>query len=223
MIKNNDGYLVYNFRGQAKSKFDVKLNLDSNLIVSDLIQLINQIKPKNIILVGLSIGGLYAAMTLEKGIEAKGLVLINTLRKPSERLNWINNAMVNAVKLAGTPLILDMVMPVMASPKFLDQLKDNSLKYENYLGLDDFNGISKLMHGGFTANWNFDWSKIDIPTMVMTGHYDKVFRIPEDINELIQKINNVRRIEVPECGHLIPLEDPELFSYHLNGFIKSIK
>ncbi len=223
LIKNSDGYLVYNFRGQAKSKFDVKLNLDSNLIVSDLIQLINQIKPKNIILVGLSIGGLYAAMTLEKGIEAKGLVLINTLRKPSERLNWINNAMVNAVKLAGTPLILDMVMPVMASPKFLDQLKDNSLKYENYLGLDDFNGISKLMHGGFTANWNFDWSKIDIPTMVMTGHYDKVFRIPEDINELIQKINNVRRIEVPECGHLIPLEDPELFSYHLNGFIKSIK
>ena len=87
----------------------------------------------------------------------------------------------------------------------------------------NFNGISKLMHGGFTANWNFDWSKIDIPTMVMTGHYDKVFRIPEDINELIQKINNVRRIEVPECGHLIPLEDPELFSYHLNGFIKSIK
>ena len=79
------------------------------------------------------------------------------------------------------------------------------------------------MHGWFTANWNFDWSKIDIPTMVMTGHYDKVFRIPEDINELIQKINNVRRIEVPECGHLIPLEDPELFSYHLNGFIKSIK
>ena len=59
--------------------------------------------------------------------------------------------------------------------------------------------------------------------MVMTGHYDKVFRIPEDINELIQKINNVRRIEVPECGHLIPLEDPELFSYHLNGFIKSTK
>ena len=29
-------------------------------------------KPKNIILVGLSIGGLYAAMTLEKGIKAKG-------------------------------------------------------------------------------------------------------------------------------------------------------
>ena len=69
---------------------------------------------KNMVLVGYSIGGLYAAMSLSKGVEAKGLVLINTLRKPSERLNWINNAMANAVKFGGTSLILDMTLPVIA-------------------------------------------------------------------------------------------------------------
>ena len=221
--KNNDGYLVFNFRGQTNSKFESDLNLSAKLIVKDFVDLINFLKPENIVLVGLSIGGLYAAMSLFNGIQAKGLVLINTLRKPSERLNWINNAMANAVKFGGTSLILDMTLPVVASPKFLSKMRQNALNYENYLGLDDYNGISKLMHGGFTTNWNFDWSKLDLPVLVLTGHFDKVFRIEEDINDLIKNIKNVKRIEVPECGHLIPLEDPELFSYHLNAFIISLK
>ena len=223
LINNKDGYLVYNFRGQANSKFESSLDLSAELIVKDLVDLINFLKLENIVLIGLSIGGLYAAMSLFNGVQAKGLVLINTLRKPSERLNWINNAMANAVKFGGTSLILDMTLPVVASPKFLSKMKDNALKYENYLGLDDYNGVSKLMHGGFTTNWDFDWGKLDLPVLVLTGHFDKVFRIEEDINDLIKRIKNVRRIEIPECGHLIPLEDPELFSYHLSGFIQSLK
>ena len=223
LIKNFDGYLAYNFRGQAKSKFEPSLILSAELIVKDLVKLINFLELKNIVLVGLSVGGLYAAMSLFNGVQAKGLVLINTLRKPSERLNWINNAMANAVKFGGTQLIIDMTLPVIASPKFLSKMRENALKYENYLGLDDYNGVSKLMHGGYTTNWNFDWSKLDLPVLIMTGHHDKVFRIEEDINDLIKKIQNVRRIDISECGHLIPLEDPELFSYHLNGFIGSVK
>ena len=41
LIKNDDGYLVYNFRGQAKSKFETNLDLSAELIVSDLVNLIN--------------------------------------------------------------------------------------------------------------------------------------------------------------------------------------
>ena len=223
LIRNNDGYLVYNFRGQSQSKFDRDLELNDEIIVNDLISLLNFIKPKNIVLIGLSIGGLYASKSILKGVKAKGLVLINTLRKPSERLNWINNAMVNAVRFGGTALILDMVLPMLASPKFLSKMKSDALKYENYLGLDDYNGVTKLLYGGYTTNWDFDWGKLGLPVLIMSGHYDKVFRVEEDINDLIKNVKNVRRIEAPECGHLIPVEDPELFSYHLNGFIYSLK
>ena len=45
------------------------------------------------------------------------------------------------------------------------------------------------MEGSLSANWSFDWSKINIPTLVMTGHLDKMFRIPEDIEELEKKGN----------------------------------
>ncbi len=220
--KDGNGYLSYNFRGQKQSKFDDNLNLDSDLIVSDLISLIKFVNPKNIILVGLSIGGLYAAMSIKKGVNAKGLVLINTLRKPSERLDWINRAASHAAEFAGTSIIMDMLMPVIASPEFLSKIKSNALNPANYKSLESNNGINKLMKGGFAANWDFPWSELNVTTMVMTGHYDKVFRVEQDINELIVSMKKVIRIEIPECGHLIPLEQPEQFSYHLRGFIKNL-
>ena len=73
-----------------------------------------------------------------------------------------------------------------------------------------------------SANWSFDWSKIKIPTLIMTGHLDKMFRIPEDIKELVKKIKNPITIELPSCGHLIPLEEPDQFSDHIINFAKNL-
>ena len=56
----------------------------------------------------------------------------------------------------------------------------------------------------------------------MTGHLDKMFRIPEDIEELEKKIKNSKTIELPNCGHLIPLEEPEEFSDHIIKFAKNL-
>ena len=56
------GYLTYNFRGQINSSFDESINLTSEIIISDLLKLIDHLNLKNIILCGLSIGGLYATI-----------------------------------------------------------------------------------------------------------------------------------------------------------------
>jgi 3-oxoadipate enol-lactonase len=50
IVNEGNGYLAYNFRGQEKSKFDKGLTLDTNMIVSDLVLLINSLDLKNIIL-----------------------------------------------------------------------------------------------------------------------------------------------------------------------------
>ena len=222
IIKNGNGFLAYNFRGQEQSKFDNKLILDTDLIVSDLCLLIEKLKPNNIILVGLSIGGLYASLALEKGIKSKGLVLINTLRKNNPRLKWINKTMVNVARYGGTALLMDMNMPVIVSPSFLEKMKSNALNPSNYKGLEKNSGIFKLMQGSLTANWDIDWSKIEVPVLVMTGHHDKVFRIPDDIDQISNSMKNVQRLEFTDCGHLIPLEKPIEFATHLNTFVKNL-
>ena len=58
-----NGYLTYNFRGQINSSFDESINLTSEIVISDLLKLFQHLNLKNIILCGLSIGGLYAAIS----------------------------------------------------------------------------------------------------------------------------------------------------------------
>jgi len=222
ITEEGNGFLTYNFRGQDISKFSDKLNLDTDLIVSDLCLLIEKLKLKNLILVGLSIGGLYASLALEKGIKSQGLVLINTLRKNNTRLKWINETMVNVARYGGTSLLMDMNMPVIASPSFLDKMKPNALNPSNYKGLEENTGIFKLMKGSLTANWDIDWSKIEVPVLIMTGHHDKVFRIANDIDQIAYSMKNVQRLEFSDCGHLIPLEKPKEFAIHLNEFAKKL-
>ena len=222
ITEEGNGFLTYNFRGQDLSKFNDELNLDTDLIVSDLCLLLENLKLKNVILVGLSIGGLYASLALEKGIKCIGLVLINTLRTNNTRLKWINETMVNVARFGGTSLLMDMNMPVIASPSFLDKMKPNALNPNNYKGLEENSGIFKLMKGSLTANWDINWSKIDVPVLIMTGHHDKVFRIPDDIDMIANSMNVVQRIEFPDCGHLIPLEKPKEFATHLNQFVNKL-
>ena len=56
----------------------------------------------------------------------------------------------------------------------------------------------------------------------MTGHLDKMFRIAEDIEDLVKKIKNPIISELPNCGHLIPLEEPEQFSDQIIKFAKNL-
>ena len=78
------------------------------------------------------------------------------------------------------------------------------------------------MEGSLSANWSFEWSKINIPTLIMTGHLDEMFRISEDIEELTKKIKNVIKVDLPNCGHLIPLEEPEQFTDHIINFVNNL-
>ena len=130
--------------------------------------------------------------------------------------------MVNAAKVGGPALIMDMGMPVIASPEFLKKMEEKALDSDNYKPLNEDDDIFKLMKGSLTADWSFDWSLLKLPTLIMTGHFDKMFRIPEDIDEIIGKMQNVKRIEMPQCGHLIPLEKPELFSDYINDFAEQL-
>jgi len=111
------GTLVYNFRGQAESAFTPDADLGPVTIVEDLKRIVDHVAPPRPILAGLSIGGLFAAQAYLKGARAEGLVLINTLRKPSLRLEWINSAMVRTAATGGGQLIMEANLPTQVNPE----------------------------------------------------------------------------------------------------------
>ena len=51
---------------------------------------------------------------------------------------------------------------------------------------------------------------------------EKMFRIPNDVEELVKKIKNSTTLESSSCGHLIPLEESQMFSDHIINFAKNL-
>ena len=90
------------------SKFNLTIELTPKLIVDDLLKLLDFVKPHRPVLVGLSIGGLFAGQAIQRGLLGEGLILINTLRKPGQRLDWINDSTARAFALGGRQLLLDL-------------------------------------------------------------------------------------------------------------------
>ncbi len=218
------GTLAYNMRGQAGSPFSPGLKLDMNLIVEDASRLLTELNPPRPILVGLSIGGLFAARTWLKGAEALGLVLINTLRKDGPRVRWIGDALVRAVEVGGLDLFRDLFLPLLMNENWQRENRPNFLKAEGtYQPLNPDSGHYKLLsEAGRTSNWNLPYEKLEIPTLVITGLEDHVFLERNIVDDLFSQIPNGRRVDMPDAGHLIPAEKPEELSDILLTFAKEV-
>jgi pimeloyl-ACP methyl ester carboxylesterase len=217
--KEGFGTLSYNFRGQADSKFNLTTELTPKLIVDDLLKLLDFVKPHRPVLVGLSIGGLFAAQAIEHGVLSEGLVLINTLRKPGQRLDWINESSSRAFALGGRQLLLDLMAPMLINPATLLEMRAAALLDDDYTVTAEQDGHMNLMRNAVSADWNFPWQNLKIPVLVMTGEHDRVFLVKEDVLELSKRIPNAGMVNFTDAGHMIPMERPEKFTNELMSFL----
>lgn len=202
------GTLSYNFRGQTDSPFSADMELSNGVIVDDLTHLMAKIAPACPILVGLSVGGLYAAQTIAKGTQAEALVLLNTLRRIGPRIAWINDALPKLVAEGGVQMFLDALFPLLVNPEFAASARPNFLK-GGYAPLDPVHGHLNLMRNSPDTAWDFDWPSLRLPVLSITGEHDRVFRDADVIEELYATLPDARRADWDDCGHLIPNERPE--------------
>ena len=212
------GTLCFNFRGQENTVFNDETQLTPTLIVDDICSLIDYVKPPGPIFVGLSIGGLFAAQAYLKGANAVGLVLINTLRKPTQRLNWINRSMVALARIGGSRMVMMANIPVIASPALIGNLWETTFVDAPFEAPSATDGLLRLMENSLETDWDFPYECLDVPVMILTGEHDKLFRIDADIAELKIRIHCTEERRYPDAGHLIPLEEPEKLIDDLLGF-----
>lgn len=216
------GTLCYNFRGQAGSEFGASTELTPQLVVDDLNRLLDHLALEKPILVGLSIGGLFAAQAELAAPRAAGLVLINTLRKPSQRLAWITRAMVELARRGGSRLVMAANLPLIAGPELLAKLWDTTFSEEPFAAMDPNDGLFRLMVGSAATDWDFAYERLGPKVLLMTGRHDRVFRIDADIAELKARIPEAREIVYSDAGHLIPVERPERFTRDLIAFAEGL-
>lgn len=207
------GTLSYDLRGQDRSPFEPGLALTPELIVADLRRLLDEVAPQRPILAGLSIGGLFAAQAILAGAEARGLVLMNTLREIGPRIAWVNEAMPRIAATGGVPLFMDAMLPLLTGPAFTEAAAPR-----DHAPLPPEHGHMNLMRHAPAADWAVDWSRLALPVLSITGHQDRVFLDPEVVDRLFATLPDARREDWPEIGHLLPLEAPERLARSLARF-----
>lgn len=218
------GALVYDFRGQAKSRYAAGLNLDADLIVEDLKRIVAHAAPARPIPVGLSIGGLYAARAVLDGMDVAGLVLINTLRRMTPRVAWMNDATMRVLQVGGPNLLKDLYFHLLVGEDFQAANRGGFLAAEpDYTPLDPKSGAYNLVRWMGETSWDVDWSAITAPTLSITGLQDRVFFDAAIVDELFQSLPDGRRLDVPEAGHMLPMETPEPLIASLKAFAAEIE
>ena len=216
------GTLVWNLRGQAHSRTAGSTALTPSLIVDDLKRLLEALSPPEPILVGLSIGGLFAAQAILAGAPAKALVLINTLRRPGVRLEWINQASFVLARMGGTRLVLEANAPHIFNPEQLAAMRGNAFAAAPYQPLAPTDGLYRLFEGSLAADWDLPWERLRLPVLNMTGLHDRVFFVAEDVEALAARLPEVRKEVFSDAGHMIPMERPREFAKRLLDFARTL-
>ncbi len=215
--ENGFGTLSYNFRGQANSPFAPGTELSPQLIVDDAVRIVSELGPARPILVGLSIGGLFAAQAISAGVDAAGLVFLNTIREIGPRIAWVNDALPVFARTTGIPTYMDATFPMLVNPDFLRKARPNALKGQ-IAPLPPEHGHMNLMRNSVKADWAFPWQSLSLPVLNVTGHCDRVFLDVEVVDRVTAGMADVRRLDWQDCGHLVPLERPERLAEALAEF-----
>ncbi|MFK7941633.1 MAG: alpha/beta fold hydrolase [Paracoccaceae bacterium] len=202
------GTLSYNFRGQAESRYAPSLELTPTLIIEDLVRICNELKPKKPVLVGLSVGGLFAAHAIRTGVEATALVYLNTIREIGPRIAWVNDALGIFAASTGVGVMMDATFPMLVNPEFLTAARPNMLKGQ-IAPLPADHPHANLMRNSASADWAFPWDTLTLPTLNITGLCDRVFLDKPIVDGWLDRLADVERVEWADCGHLVPLERPE--------------
>ncbi len=222
-INQGHGLLTWNMRGQANSPFS-NGEIHEDNIVADAIRLLKKVEPQNPVFIGLSVGGLYAAKVhlSKESYPCLGLILINTLRKISPRLSWINKSLVRLVETGGLDLLRDVYSPFLFGEKWQAQNRENFLKSHSYTPIKKNDGAWHLLKAGENTMWNVNWEMINVPVFNITGLQDKIFRNDKIIAEMLTQFQNIKSIEYKDAGHMIPVEIPEQLAKDILKFIERL-
>ena len=218
------GVLAYDFRGQTGSRFKPERALDADLIVDDLKTLVQHVAPEKPILVGLSIGGLYAARAVLDGLDVTGLVLINTLRRITPRIQWMNDASLRVMQVGGPNLLKDLYFHLLVGEPFQEANRAAFLAADpDYTPLDPNSGAANLVTHMGTTRWDVDWSSLALPILSITGLQDRVFYDADIVNELFATLPDARRVDLADAGHMVPAETPDALVAALIDFATEIR
>jgi pimeloyl-ACP methyl ester carboxylesterase len=173
------------------------------------------IEIKKAVIGGHSMGGAIAqTLALEYPKLVSGLILVATGAKLS-----VNQDLLHKLSTpASTPAAIDFIIKWSWMPgtdkKLLEKVQEQMLEVR-----------SSVVYGDYLACNNFDLTdslnKIKAPTLLIAGEQDKM--TPLDLQQQLE--NGIKQAEltvIPEAGHMVMLEKPDLVAKEARSFLAKL-
>lgn len=225
LLESQYRVIAFDLRGYGLSSKPEKISLKDYL--SDLRYLLNEsgISDKDAVLVGHSFGGLVAQEYAAR-YTVKGLVLIGSVvrLKPDfiDRIIWhlppfLWRKILFTENFLTRKIYRDLFFSKKTSDDVFEEFIRDNKEYLEALPPHSFRYLRYF--SGYNASNSV--SKIKVPTLIIVGSDDKVTS-PEHSRELHVLIKNSELVVVPDAGHLILYEKPELIVEMLLRFVKKL-
>lgn len=187
----------------------------------DLYQLIAHIGATNIILCGLSVGGLIAQhLVLNMGLDVKGLVLSNTALKIGSDEMW--NTRITAIESGGIEPIADNVIERWLSPSWRAAQPELTQIYRTMLVRTPVAGYLACCRAiRDAAAFDHRKSKHQVPTLCIAGSTDGSTP-PATVRAMADNIPAAAYYEFEGAGHLPCIEQPKRYADLIREFAKGL-
>lgn len=210
--------------GQSEGNGDATVTMEQ--FADDLVALLDSLQvDEPVTYCGLSMGGYIAWPFLRKYPERlNSLVLCDTRASadPPEaqqaRYKLAEEVLENGPEVAARAMIpkLFAACTIEHRPEMVENVQQMILQTDPHAIAAASRGMAE--RPDMTASL----ADIDLPTLVIVGKEDRITP-PEDMREMAHSINGAIVAEIPEAGHLAPLENPKAVNGTLCRFLKTLQ
>jgi 3-oxoadipate enol-lactonase len=212
--------ITYDMRGHGLSDVGAPpYAIDDH--VDDLAGLLDYLSVKDVVICGLSVGGLVAQGLYAKRPElVQALILCDTAHKIGTSEFW--NARINAVNKNGIASIADGILQRWFTPAFHKERVNDLTGYRNMLVRQPRDGYSGTCAALRDADFTEAAKRIAVPAICIVGDQDGSTS-PDLVLELAKLIPRARYEVIKNAGHIPCVEQPEMLGDVIRAFVDEFK
>lgn len=187
---------------------------------SDLVALLDRLGIARTAVCGISLGGLTALWLARHHPDRVGrIVLANTAARIGTRAGWQERA--DTVRRDGTTAVADTVVERFLSAGFRQRDPATTDRLRQRLrGLDD-EGYAGCCLALAEADLRDDVARVTAPALVIAGTEDVATPVG-DARWLDEHLTDSRLVVLDGAGHLSSIEQPEVFTQAVLGFLQEV-
>ena len=211
-LSKNYRLVIWDMRGHGSSDYPDDINLyNEQETVADIFFILDELGVKEATIGGMSLGG-YMSLGFYRQYpdRVNSLLIIDTgpgFKNETARKGWNDYALSTAEKFEQTGLESLIGRSKEMDPKNHSNAKGLSLAARGMLTQHDDRIINSL-------------PEISVPSLIIVGENDKDFLAAADYME--RKIKGSKKVVIPDAGHAVNIDQPEIFNQTLNKFLKGI-